>query len=91
MDWEYPVTGGKPGNIKRPQDKQNLILLLQKIRETFDAQSTKDGKTYLLIITGGVGEGFAADTGLNLVQQYVDCIGLMDAEGGLSPPPRLHL
>jgi chitinase len=77
LDWEYPVAGGKPGNIKRPEDKQNFTLLVQKIRETFDAQSAKDGKTYLLTITGGAGNGFAADTELNLLQQYVDSIGLM--------------
>jgi chitinase len=77
LDWEYPVAGGKPGNIKRPEDKQNFTLLVQKIRETFDAQSTKDGKTYVLTITGGVGNGFAADAELNLIQQYVDSIGLM--------------
>jgi chitinase len=77
LDWEYPVAGGKLGNIKRPEDKQNFTLLVQKIRETFDAQSAKDGKTYILTITGGVGNGFAADTELNLIQQYVDSIGLM--------------
>jgi chitinase len=77
LDWEYPVAGGKPGNSKRPEDKQNYTLLIQKIRETFNAQSAKDGKAYLLTITGGVGEGFANDTELNLIQQYVDSIGLM--------------
>lgn len=77
LDWEYPVAGGKPGNSKRPEDKQNYTLLVQKIRETFLAQSAKDGKTYLLTITGGVGRGFAANTELSLIQQYVDSIGLM--------------
>jgi chitinase len=77
LDWEYPVAGGKPGNSKRPDDKHNFTLLLQKIRETFNAQSAKDGKTYILTITGGVGEGFAADTELNMIQKYVDNIGLM--------------
>ena len=33
LDWEYPVSGGLTTNIKRPEDKQNFTLLLQKIRE----------------------------------------------------------
>ncbi|MCH6267061.1 glycosyl hydrolase family 18 protein [Neobacillus citreus] len=77
LDWEYPVAGGESDNINRPEDKQNFTLLLKKIRETFAAQSAKDGKQYLLTIAGGAGEGFANNTELNLLQEYVDYIQLM--------------
>jgi chitinase len=37
-----------------------------------DAQSAKDGKSYLLTIAGAAGDFFAKNTELNLIQQYVD-------------------
>jgi chitinase len=77
LDWEYPVAGGEPDNIHRPEDKQNFTLLLKKIRETLDAQSAKDGKKYLLTIAGGTGNGYANNTELNLIHQYVDYIQVM--------------
>ncbi|NRD76897.1 fibronectin type III domain-containing protein [Bacillus sp. BRMEA1] len=77
LDWEYPVTGGESGNTYRPEDKQNFTLLLQKIRSVFDAQSAQDGKKYIITIAGGAGKSYAANTELNLIQQYVDYIQLM--------------
>jgi len=87
LDWEYPVGGGETDNINRPEDKQNYTLLLQKIRETFDAQSTKDGKKYLLTIASGAGQWHADNMELNLIQQYVDYIQLMtyDIHGSWDP------
>ncbi|MDQ0971401.1 chitinase [Neobacillus niacini] len=77
LDWEYPVGGGEADNFNRPEDKQNFTLLLKKIRETLDAQSARDGKTYLLTIAAGAGSSYAANTELNLIHQYVDYIQLM--------------
>jgi chitinase len=77
LDWEYPVAGGEADNINRPEDKQNFTLLLKKMREVLDAQSAKDGKTYLLTIAAGASKGYAANTELNLLHQYVDYIQLM--------------
>lgn len=77
LDWEYPVAGGEPDNVNRPEDKQNFTLLLKKIRETLDIQSTMDGKTYLVTIAGGAGRGYAANTELNLIHPYVDYIQIM--------------
>ena len=87
LDWEYPVGGGEADNINRPEDKQNYTLLLQKIRETFDAQSTKDGKKYLLTIASGAGKWHVDNMELNLIQQYVDYIQLMtyDIHGSWEP------
>ena len=87
LDWEYPVGGGEADNINRPEDKQNFTLLLQKIRETFDAQSTKDGKKYLLTIASGAGKWHVDNMELNLIQQYVDYIQLMtyDIHGSWEP------
>ena len=87
LDWEYPVGGGEADNINRPEDKQNYTLLLQKIRETFDAQSAKDGKKYLLTIASGAGKWHVDNMELNLIQQYVDYIQLMtyDIHGSWEP------
>lgn len=77
IDWEYPVSGGKAGNIERPEDKQNFTLLLKALREALNVQSSKDGKEYLLTIATGAGKAHAANLELNLIQQYVDYIQLM--------------
>ncbi|WP_078379833.1 glycosyl hydrolase family 18 protein [Sutcliffiella halmapala] len=77
LDWEYPVSGGAPGNKNRPEDKQNYTLLLKKIRETLDAQSKKDGKEYLLTIAAGASKNHAANMELGILHQYVDYVQLM--------------
>ena len=45
---EYPVSGGLPGNTRRPVDKQNYVLLLKEIREQLDIAGRIDRTTYLL-------------------------------------------
>jgi len=47
---EYPVSGGLAGNIVRPEDKQNYVLLLKEIRQQLDTAGFLDGKTYLLTV-----------------------------------------
>lgn len=37
VDWEYPVTGGKPTDHKRKSDKKNFVLLLRQLRSELDA------------------------------------------------------
>ncbi|MGP4081082.1 glycoside hydrolase family 18 protein [Pseudalkalibacillus sp. R45] len=77
LDWEYPVDGGQPDNINRPEDKQNYTLLLKKIRETLDTQSKKDGKEYLLTIAAGPSKNHANNLELDKLHQYVDYVQLM--------------
>ncbi len=50
LDWEYPTGDGQPGNVERPEDPANFVLLLAEIRSQLDAQGAKDGHTYLLTI-----------------------------------------
>ncbi len=47
---EYPVSGGLPENIRRPEDKQNYVLLLKELREQLDLASRNESKTYLLTV-----------------------------------------
>lgn len=77
IDWEYPVSGGLSTNIKRTADKTNFTLLLQKLREKLDAQSSIDGQKYLLTIAGGAGSFYAANTELSLIGKYVDYATIM--------------
>ncbi|MDZ5471698.1 glycosyl hydrolase family 18 protein [Bacillus sp. 31A1R] len=77
IDWEYPVAGGEADNVNRPEDKQNFTLLLKKLKETFDAQSAKDGKKYFLSIAGGASKGYSNNTELDLIHPYVDYIQVM--------------
>ncbi|TYS68182.1 glycoside hydrolase family 18 protein [Sutcliffiella horikoshii] len=77
LDWEYPVSGGHPDNVNRPEDKRNYTLLLKKIRETLNDQEKKDGKEYLLTIAAGASESHAANMELSELHQYVDYIQLM--------------
>src|SRR5260221_2238027 len=39
IDWAYPVTGGKPTDHKRADDKDNFVLLLKQMRGDLDAFS----------------------------------------------------
>ena len=39
LDWEYPVSGGQPGVIHRPADRENFTLLLRAIRDALDLLS----------------------------------------------------
>lgn len=83
IDWEYPVSGGLPTNIRRPEDKHNFTLLLQRLREELDALGAIDGKHYLLTIAGGSGSYYPQNVELDLLHQYLDyaCIMTYDIHG----------
>lgn len=53
LDWEYPTGGGEPGNIERPEDPKNFVLLLAELRAQLDAQEAEDGHHYPLTIALG--------------------------------------
>lgn len=84
IDWEYPVSGGLPGNSTRPEDKQNHTLLLQKIREKLDVAGQEDGKHYLLTIASGASPTYVQNNELDKIAEVVDFINIMtyDFNGG---------
>ncbi|UJR38435.1 hypothetical protein I4U23_031103 [Adineta vaga] len=84
LDWEYPVSGGLQGNIVRPVDKENYVLLLKEIRQQLDTAGTLDGKTYLLTVATGAGTERIADMDLPGMTNYLDWINVMtyDFHGG---------
>lgn len=77
IDWEYPVSGGLTGNGRRPEDKQNFTLLIQKIREKLDAQGKQDGEHYLLTIAGGADSSYINNVELPKLAQYLDYANIM--------------
>jgi chitinase len=77
IDWEYPVSGGLPGNTIRPEDKKYFTLLLQKLREKLDKRCVIDNKHYLLTIAGGCESSYISNTEISLIQQYLDSANVM--------------
>ncbi len=84
IDWEYPVSGGLPGNSTRPEDKQNYVLLLQEVREKLDAAEAEDGTEYLLTIASGASNEYVENNELGQIADIVDWINIMtyDFNGG---------
>ena len=77
LDWEYPVSGGAPGTIHRPADKQNFTKLLQELRTQLDRQGRRDGKDYSLTIAGAAGSWYLNQIDAVKVADIVDHIFLM--------------
>ncbi|ONI79869.1 glycosyl hydrolase [Actinosynnema sp. ALI-1.44] len=46
LDWEWPSTEGNPGNVVRPEDKQNFTKLLREYRVQLFKQGFQDRRTY---------------------------------------------
>ncbi|MCM3634903.1 glycosyl hydrolase family 18 protein [Paenibacillus camelliae] len=86
LDWEYPVSGGLPGNSYRPEDKQNHTLLLQEVRNYLDAAEIEDDKTYTLTIASSASPSYAENNELDEIAEIVDWINIMtyDFNGGWS-------
>jgi chitinase len=61
IDWEYPVSGGLPGNAYNPADRQNYTLLMQEFRTQLNALSSSTGKSYLLTIASGASPDLLAN------------------------------
>lgn len=77
IDWEYPVAGGLSTNIKRPEDKANFTLLMQKLREKLDERGVIDGKHYILSFAGAEGSWYVNNVELSKLQLYVDYANVM--------------
>lgn len=77
IDWEFPVSGGDPGNSARPEDKRNFTLLLQSLRKALDAAGKKTKTHYLLTIATNPGPDYLRNTELGDVAKTVDWINVM--------------
>ncbi len=73
IDWEVPVSGGAPGTIHRPKDKQNYTALIAELRRQMDESG---GRHYLLSIATPAGPTEYANLELASIASYVDWINL---------------
>jgi len=48
IDWEWPGSEGNPGNVIRPEDKQNLTALFAEFRRQLDEYGAQTGRTFSL-------------------------------------------
>jgi chitinase len=92
IDWEYPVGGGLPTNVTRPQDRQNFTLLLTELRAQLDTLGEADSRNYLLTIAAPAGPQTYANYELDKIHQHLDWINLMayDFAGGWSATTAFH-
>lgn len=77
IDWEYPVSGGMPGNINRAADKENYTLMIKKLREKLNEQKNKDGRNYCLTVTGDTSSWYLNKIEASKIASYVDYIFIM--------------
>jgi chitinase len=77
IDWEYPTGGGLTGNIERPEDAENFVLLLQELRTQLDAQGSQNGRHYLLTIALGSGRDAYAPLAWARIHPLLDWINVM--------------
>ncbi len=77
IDWEYPAGGGNTGNIERPEDPANFVLLMAEVRRQLDAQGEADGRHYLLTIATGAGERHIQNIDWPAVHPFLDWINVM--------------
>ena len=77
IDWEYPVSGGLPDNIYRPEDTQNYTLLLGELREQLDAQGNIDGQEYQLTVASPAGLYHLDNYDLAGMSQHLDFFNVM--------------
>lgn len=77
IDWEYPVAGGLATNVRRPEDKTNFTLLMQKLREKLDARGTIDNKHYILSFAGAEGSWYTNNIEPAKLKDYADYVNVM--------------
>lgn len=77
IDWEYPVGGGKAGNVNRPEDKHNYTLLLEELDKQIQVQEAQDNKDYLLTIASPAGFDKTENYELGEMSQHLDWFNVM--------------
>jgi chitinase len=92
IDWEYPVSGGMPGNKTRPQDRANYTRLLARLRKELDDRGRTDKRHYLLTIAAPASPKTYANLELARIAALVDWINLMtyDFHGSWSARTNFH-
>jgi chitinase len=86
IDWEYPVTGGKPTDHKRISDKENNVLLLKQLRS--DLNAFEHERHLLLTIASTCYRNHLNDLSLKEMSDVLDWFNLMGYDFNEMQPRR---
>jgi len=86
IDWEYPVTGGKPTDHRRRSDKNNFVLLLKQLRSDLDAFGHQ--RHLLLTIATTCYRNHLNDLSLKEMSDVLDWFNLMGYDFNEMQPKR---
>jgi len=75
IDWEFPVSGGGGGDVEYQSaaDKENLTLLMKKLREEFDSRAPG----YLLTIDTPANRDWMNNYQFSEIAKYADWLNVM--------------
>lgn len=76
IDWEYPVGGGLPSNRNRPEDRQNLTLLVTAMRTALDRLPAAAERPLLTVAVPG-NRWLMQNFEIEKLAELVDWFGLM--------------
>jgi chitinase len=77
IDWEYPTGGGLGTNIRREEDPDNFVLLLEELRAQFDAQERLDEHHYTLTIAAAASPSINGRLDWDRLHPLLDWINVM--------------
>lgn len=77
IDWEYPTGGGEVGNVERPEDPENFVLLLAELRAQLDAQGAVDGRHYPLTIAASASPTSNSQLDWSRIEPLLDWVNVM--------------
>ena len=89
VDWEFPVVGGLPENVRRPEDRENFTLLLKELRTVFDAAESRLGRHLALTVATGANRPQVEALETVEFARWIDFMNLMtyDFHGSWNPVP----
>jgi chitinase len=77
LDWEYPVAGGRPENVRRSEDRENHTLLVEEFRRALDDLGRRDRRYYGLTIAAPAAPAALPRFEMARLAEIVDFINLM--------------
>ncbi|MGY2803963.1 glycoside hydrolase family 18 protein [Bradyrhizobium sp. USDA 4506] len=77
VDWEYPVSGGRPDNLARLDDRTNFTLLIAELRRKLDEFSAQERRELELTIAVSAAPDKIVNLEAAALARLVDRIHLM--------------